>query len=426
VWTSVQAAANQANRRCEFTTFSGYEYSLGIETTGPTMHRNVIFGSTTVPEKPISRYDEPKVLGLLRGLAETCVASEGCTVLAIPHNTNQSEGSAFATTDMTAEEADLRAQYEPLVEVFQHKGSSECYPFVGNDDADCAFEQLSIDQILPTGSDDVPLTSFVRDGLKIGLAVEERFGVNPFRVGMIGGTDTHAALGGATDEANYIGHNGVRDDAIEERLNDTFATANPGGLVAVWAEENTRDALFLALKRREVYGTSGTRMGVRFFGGWDYPDAMCGASDAIPVGYRDGVAMGGDLRAPAGLLPAFYVSAWRDPAGARIEEIQIVKGWNEGGITHERVYIVAHASGPDGAGMLCTVWKDAEFDAAHPAFYYARVLEVPTPRWSTLDCEAAGVACGAGIPQIYKACCDGSLPETIRERAWTSPIWYHP
>jgi hypothetical protein len=168
-------------------------------------------------------------------------------------------------------------------------------------------------------------------------------------------------------------------------------------------------------------------MAVRFFGGWEYPDDLCTRFDAINVAYRDGVAMGSDLRTGAtGAPPIFYVNVWQDPFGARIDEIQIIKGWYENGETYERVYTVAGAEDPEGSGILCTVWSDPEFNPEHPAFYYVRAFEVPTPRWSTHDCTAVGVDCTAGTPPIYKACCDGSLPENIRERAWTSPIWYKP
>ena len=252
---------------------------------------------------------------------------------------------------------------------------------------------------------------------------------------------------GATDEASWPGHAGDFDADAAGRLTPstgvpvTTDRSSPGGLAVVWAEENARDSLFDALRRRETYSTSGTRIVVRFFGGWSYDAAICSDVALARLGYEGGVPMGGELTArPTGAgAPRLVVSALRDDLGAPLQRVQIVKGWFDGGTTHETVYEVAGDAAlgavdlatcaPDGAGFgaLCEVWTDPDFDPTQPAFYYARVLEVPTCRWSRALCNAEHVDC-ATLPADapLRACCDGSIPDTVQERAWTSPIWYLP
>jgi len=293
----------------------------------------------------------------------------------------------------------------------------------------------------------------VRHALVEGLRQEARIGVNPFHFGIIASTDTHLGTPGLVAEsADYPGHGGAGTPAGEELppgLPDAV-DFNPGGLAVLWAEENSREALFEAMRRREAYGTSGPRIGVRFFGGWDYPDDLCGSPDLARRAYASGVPMGGSLppRAPGASpeRPVFAVAALRDPGtpeapGTPLQRIQIVKGWVADGEPAERVYDVA--GGPDsGAGVdletceptgsghdaLCSVWRDPDFDPAQPAFYYARVVENPSCRWTQKLCNARAVDCDdpAGPPSGFEACCSAETPRVIQERAWTSPIWYSP
>jgi len=292
---------------------------------------------------------------------------------------------------------------------------------------------------------------FVRNALLQGLAEAERIGVNPFRYGIIASTDTHlGAPGLVAESAAYPGHGGAGTpvgDALPQGLPDDI-DFNPGGLAVLWAEENSREALFAAMRRREAYGTSGPRIAVRFFGGWDYPGDLCESQGFAAGGYRGGVPMGGELPAArngsAASSPVFAVSAMRDPGatgepGAPLQRIQIVKGWLDGGTPREAVFDVAGSPDngasvdldtcvPTGAGhdALCSVWADPDFDPGQRAFYYARVLENPTCRWSQKLCNAKGVRCDdpGSVAAGFEACCAPEHVGAIQERAWTSPIWY--
>jgi hypothetical protein len=287
---------------------------------------------------------------------------------------------------------------------------------------------------------------FVRYVLLAGLQEEERLGVNPYKLGIIASTDTHNATPGLVAEQDYPGHWGIKEDTSEERLGPSGIThrgivANPGGLTAVWAVENSRDAIFESFHRRETYATSGPRILVRFFGGWGYPKTMCAEADYARIGYLRGTPMGGDLppRPRALSRPTFFVLALQDQgtaqrSGTPLQRIQVVKGWIDGeGRAMQKVFEVAgnplNGAGVDqetceitgdGFERLCAVWEDPEFDPAERAFYYARIVENPSCRWSTYEC--------IGLPRGEKpeACSDPGLPKVIQERAWTSPIWYRP
>ena len=490
VWRDIQRAAEDHYDRtseCNFTTFIGYEY-----TDAPgfrNLHRNVIFRNKHVTRTAISAIDTgsmnfPELWRRLR--AECIEGDKGCDVLAIPHNPNLSGGFMFRDPE-TPEEAEDRLFFEPVVELVQHKAASECrfdrLRGFGLDTEDelCDFEQAEADnlamlgtifgEIRTEGALPVPLERFgrrnmVRNALKDGLALQRGTGVNPFKMGFIGSTDTHSATPGGAEEYNYAGHLGRRDVGYRN-VQDHFFD-NPGGLAVVWAEENSRDAIFAALRRREAYATSGTRPVVRFFAGDGLSPALCDAGDMAAQAYGTGVPMGGELdgsQASGG--PAFLVSAQKDPGtpanpGNDLQRLQIIKGWIDAeGRTHEKVFEVAgnpdngaHVNPEDcrplGAGFqrLCEVWRDPEFNAQENAFYYARALENPSCRWSTRQCQAAGVNpfsddCAAqaaaatefaqedgAIGDVYGKCCIDSAEHpfyspVIQERAWTSPIWYN-
>jgi hypothetical protein len=452
-WQETQQAAakwNQGAPQCGFSTFVAYEHTATPDLT--KIHRNVIFGSDRVPVLPISYYDEPSALGLWQQLDRQCVEGEpGCEVLAIPHNPNLSNGQIFvieypegASEDEQRKLAALRARMEPVVEMMQIKGESECrsgmWKVLGADE-DCDFEKFRDLQDVEDCKDGKSWGAlggkgcrsrldFARYALVEGLREAERIGENPYKFGMIAATDIHTGTPGATDEWAL------------ETLSAQAPTVgnNLGGLAAVWSEENTRESLFDALQRREVYGTSGPRMTVRFFGGWDYPEDLCGSGELAKQGYAGGVPMGSDLP-PRGAVeegPVFAVSALRDPGtvshpGNLLQRVQIVKGWSDpDGTFHQQVVDVVgkkdngasvdaktcQTRGP-GDEQLCSVWRDPNFDASKRAVYYARVLENPS-------CRFLGYMCREGEEERPEACEDDRIPKVIQERAWTSPIWYTP
>ncbi|MCA9549434.1 MAG: DUF3604 domain-containing protein [Myxococcales bacterium] len=443
VWERVQDAAADADDPCNFTSFVAYEWTG--TTGGSNLHRNVVFRGDQVPAQPVSYYEAPTKEGLWTQLDTLCLSgTPGCDVLAIPHNSNLSNGNMFLPetsdgTPLTAADAAFRAEMEPLVELMQHKGDSECKFTFTNRDEECRFEKVG-------DPNAVADAGFVREALKNGLATEDQLGANPFRFGFIGSTDTHNGTPGMTEEARWPGHGGNQDAAPEDRVG--ALDFGPGGLAVVWAEENTRDALFDAFRRRETYATSGTRITLRFFGGWAYPETLCSSASLVAQGYAGGVPMGGVLPAnPGSGRPRFVVQAAWDPGtadhpGTRLQRVQIIKGWvDRRGRTHEQVYEVAGdaANGasvdlatctPQGPGQrrLCAVWEDPDFSAEQRAFYYARVLENPSCRWSTYECIDAQVDCAdpAAVPEAFAYCCDGSAPLTQQERATSSPIWYQP
>ncbi len=461
-------AAYDRSAACSFTTFHGYEWTGGAG-LGNNFHRNVIFANDVVPDLPISYIETPDVVDLWGRLDRECRSADtGCDVLVIPHNSNVSDGRMFRTRtedDMAIGETEVerRHAFERLVEIMQHKGDSECAIGLGTQDELCGFEKLPSGSlggmVLPFTAVPPVARSFVRNIMKEGLRIESRLGTNPFAFGVIASTDTHlGAPGLITESSSYPGHGGAgkpAGDTVERGFPDHLAY-NAGGLAGVWAEENSRQALFDAMQRKETFGTSGPRIQVRLFAGWDYAAEMCEGETFAKQGYAGGVPMGGTLPPPSDLddpsvtptsrAPGFAVSAMRDPGtvlspGTPLQRIQIVKGWFEDGRLKERVYDVAgdprNGAGVDldtcrtwGSGFdsLCSVWRDPDFDAREPSFYYARVVENPTCRWSQQLCIANHIRCQdpASVTPGFEPCCDENHVRTIQERAWTSPIWYTP
>ena len=453
-WAQVRRAAiehQDSTPACNFTTFMAYEYTNTSDVSN--LHRNVVFRSDVVPALPITHFEAPTPLQLWQGLEEACTdAGTGCDVLVLPHNSNLANGQLFVpdypganTPEEQAEIARLRARIEPVVEMFQHKGDSECRNgFEGiPDDPHCGFEKLrpASDEICTdgVGSGGMRLwgcthpLDFIRNVLKAGLSEEQRIGVNPYALGFIGSTDTHNGTPGYVQSAGFVGHVGVVDDTPEKRLgvgNVTHNTleSNPGGLAAVWSEENSRASIFDAIRRRETFATSGPRIELRFFAGTGLPAELCEQDDRIAVAAESGVPMGGVTTG----TPRFFVEATRDSID--LQQIQMIKGWIDAdGSTHEQVLTIAgdpdNGAGVDmntctptgtGAGNLCTVWTDPDADPTRASFYYARVLENPTCRWSAHECIGFE-------PETAPAGCeDPDIETVIQNRAWSSPIWVQP
>lgn len=467
VWQGVQraaAAAYDKTAACRFTSFVAYEYSAAPALS--TLHRNVIFANDRVPA-PTTYFEQPSPEGLWRELRSTCKdAGSGCDVLAIPHNANESNGKMFFIE--SAEEggpadpvayARQRAELEPLFEVYQHKGDSECMNglsgVLGAPDELCGFEKTlrPPNEVTDCGEGTgvggttrkgcLSRRDFVRNALLDGLVLEEELGTNPFRVGLVASTDTHNGTPGAVAEDRFIGHRGVDDDTPEKQLGRGNLTPggvefSPGGLTAVWAEENSRPAIFSALRRREVYGTSGPRITVRFFGGYGLPAGLCTDPQLVQKGYSGGVPMGSLLPArPSGAgAPSFVVQALRDPMGNKLQVAQLIKGTVRDGKPLTTVFDLAGrrdstarvdeasctpVAGTDpGQDTLCAVFTDPDFRPGERAFYYVRIVENPSCRWNAHACNR--------LPAAMRppTCTDPTLPKTIHERAWTSPIWHQP
>jgi hypothetical protein len=461
-WTEIQRAAEAAYDRsasCSFTSFVGYEWTGSRSSNN--LHRNVIFRNERTLDLPISFYEESRAEGLWEELREQCFdRGDGCEALVIPHNSNLSSGLMFQTSDLkgtgfNSETAASRSRIERLVEIMQHKGDSECSLGVETTDESCGFEKLSFGSLggkyIPFMGDATAPASFVRNALKIGIEQHAKVGANPFKIGIIAGTDSHVGTPGNVTEDRHVNHAGHGKPVLAKPpagLQDSIEF-NPGGLAGVWAEENARDALYAALHRREVFGTSGPRIPVRFFASWKPPGDACANGTLVERGYAEGVPMGGDLppRPPGAGAPSFSVWAMRDPGsqrrqGSPLQRLQIVKGWVEDGQAHEVVHDVAGSSDGnamvdvytceqhgDGFDELCTVWVDPDFDPAQHAFYYARVLENPSCRWSAYACNRLGVDCfdrRSANRELFGQCCAADRPRDIQERAWSSPIWYEP
>lgn len=468
-WSDTIKAAEQFNKPGEFTTFVAYEYTSSSDDRG-NLHRNVIFrGADKLPAMPFSRFHSQNPEGLwdwMDGLRE-----QGIETLAIPHNSNGSNGQMFKLVDwagnpMDDDYAQQRMRNEPLVELTQVKGTSETHPALSDTDEWADFEIMPYRVATTLPSE--PHGSYAREALLNGLAFQDKGTSNPYKFGFVGASDTHTGAI-SDDEADYfskvglLDSNGVlrgaapldeeaaamvrkigRASVVEvggkEYVTGAYETWGASGLTGVWAEENTRASIYDAFRRKETFATSGPRMRVRFFGGYGFDDAMLDVSDVVARAYSEGVSMGSDLLAKEGGVPSFLLWATRDAKSAGLQRLQVVKGWTTDGEHHETVYDVACSDGgrvdpatnrcPDngarvdisdcsitsgvGDPELKTAWTDPDFDPAVRAFYYVRVLENPTCRWSTWDALRAGVA-----PR-------SDLQATIQERAWSTPIWYIP
>ncbi|MGI9293935.1 MAG: DUF3604 domain-containing protein [Pseudomonadales bacterium] len=455
VWDEYTALADKHYDPGKFTTFIGWEWSASP--AGNNLHR-VVF--TDVNAEIASRFLPLSVLytevpeDLWNWLAKTA-QQVGADFIAIPHNPNISNGTMFprVTTSgipITAEYARIRQRWEPVVEVTQIKGDSETHPLLSPLDGFADFEKYGhLLTVNPEGAKGVGVSAadYVRSALFTGLEIERQVGINPYKFGMIGSTDAHTSVSSA-DENNFWGKfpTDARPDqgtrAIGGPLSAVLGwSVSASGLAAAWAEENTRESILAAFRRREVYATTGPRIRVRAFGGWDFRDKDTQSVEFAAIGYRRGVPMGGVLtRAPRGKSPTFLIQAAKDPLGANLDRIQLVKGWpGKDGKAHEKLYDVALSGGrvvdasrtapavgntvdvktasytnDIGAAQLSAVWKDPEFNPAVSAVYYLRVLEIPTPRHSLYDAVALNTA---HPPQF---------PTSIQERAYTSPIWYTP
>ena len=457
VWETVISKAEQYNAPGVFTAFIGYEWSSGRG--GGNMHRVVIFkdGADRAGQiVPYSSFDGNRPRELWRFM-HSYEKNTGGEVLAVPHNPNTSAGLMFRRADsdgnaMTADYAKERVRWEPLMEVTQFKGDSETHPYVSPDDEFADYESWDRFAGFSTDphEDRMFAAEYARPALRSGLALFSELGVNPFKFGLIGSTDSHTGIASG-DEDNFWGkftwHEASANRALERFVNIPDITQMEwemaaSGYAAVWAQANTRESLYAALKRKETYATTGPRMTVRLFGGWDFTEADLNRPNWVEIGYGKGVPMGGDLAARGeNSAPTFLVSALKDPQGANLDRVQIVKGWTtKNGETAERVYDVALSDGRKvsrrtgkarsvgstvdvatatysnsiGAVELRTAWSDPDFDPSQPAFYYVRVIEIPTPRWTAYDAAFFATEMPPEVPMV------------TQERAYTSPIWYTP
>jgi hypothetical protein len=446
-WARYVQTANKFNKPGTFTTLIAYEWTS--IPNGRNMHRNVFFRDDG-PAVPFSAFDSyhPEDLWTYQEIQR----NEGHDNIAIPHNGNVSDGWMYAPRKFLAGPMDERyaerqARNEPLTEIIQTKGSSDTHPAFSPNDEFAEFEMFP--NMINVGQTSQIKYSYVRQGLVEGMILAEKLGSNPYKMGIVSGADSHSAYSN-NEEFNFHGSHGGLDDTPQKRLNpkpnpsgDVAARVGTAGATAVWAEENTRASIFDAMKRKETYGTSGPLIRLRFFGGWNYQPGLTSDSQFVKKAYDGGVPMGGDLAAkPAGAkVPTFAVWALKDPESGNLDRVQIIKGWiNKWGRASEKIYDVALSDGRKvdpqtgkappvgntvnvkkatytnsiGDSQLSAVWTDPDFDPSQRVVYYVRVIEIPTPRWTTYD------AVRNNLPLL------DAVPATLQERAWSSPIWYTP
>ena len=469
-WADIRKAADEANEPCKFTSFIGYEYTGSPGNS--SYHRNVIFRGSSVPQLPISYIDAPIDSILWQKLDEVCNAAQQCDYLTIPHNTNLANGRMSPyrklPNDKNAkrEYARHRLKREPIMEIFQHKGTSECVngltTILGEPDELCNIEairrigkprvlkNLAIEQgrlvegtgetVVPTeecapntpgtrgilGAGCIDATDFLRSSLLVGLKEEEIVGVNPIKLGIIAASDNHSGTPGAVKESNWKGSVSGEDTSLG-RLGfgmlglplTTAIDSNPGGLAGVWASENTRDAIFDAMLRKEVFGTSGPRIKPRFFAGWSFDDNLCADPQMVSKAYKNGVPMGSDLALSNAFspFPKFLAHVVRDFESSKLQSLQVIKGWlDDDGKLNNKVISIAEF--PNGSDEICIIYTDESFQSHQSAYYYLRAIELPSPRWHTYDCNKIN---RESRPEV---CESESYPRTIQEMAWTSPIWF--
>ena len=450
-WSRYKRLADKYNQPGTLTIFSAYEYSPPLPGSGKH-HRNVIFNGTGLPEHATSYFDVGSAIGLWKALEEDC--TDDCDFLTIPHNMNKGWGLFYSENTWDGETYDeegwrLRQRYEPLAEIYQVKGASECALGVGAADEECKFSQVLAPCQPGQESGCAFTTSFARQGLKIGLQMQKDMGFNPFAFGLIGSTDTHNASPGDVEEWDFVGKVAAASSPAIRRITEwpdrdpyesilQFHTS--GGLTGVWAEENTRDAIFKGMQRREAYATSGPRISLRFFAGWGFDDNITDSPEAIALASAGGVPMGGVLSPDTTQTdsPTFFVWASADLMSAPLQRLQMIKGWIDAeDNTHESVRDISCSDGlkidpstlrcadngasvnitncegvgNTGAAQMSVAWKDPDYNPDQNAFYYVRAIQNPTCRWSTYDALRLGQT-----PPSH-------VPATIRERAWSSPIW---
>jgi hypothetical protein len=457
IWNEHIDTVEEYNEPGKFTAFLGYEYTL-ME-GGNNMHRNVVFRdgkdkvSTVLPIDPTYKTNPHDLWDYMDAYEK----ATGGKVLAIPHNSNVSNGMMFELTapgggPMTADYARRRARHEPVVEITQIKGDSEAHPYLSPNDEFAGFGVAGweLNNLLgnQVKTPNMFAGEYVREALKRGLLLQQQTGVNPYKFGLIGSTDSHTALS-TGDEDNFFGKHTGNEPNPKRAMSDQNLGTNKwrfgwhylaGGYAAVWARANSRAAIFDAMTRREVYASTGPRMTVRVFAGWDFTQKDM-QGDWVRTGYTRGVPMGGELTAKAGGKPALMISALKDPIGANLDRVQVVKGWvDKAGKSHEKVFDVvwsdmdkrkvaggkvpavgdtvdvatATYQNTIGAASLSTVWTDPEFSASNRAFYYVRVIEIPTPSWPAFDALR------------FKLTLTPDVRVKQQERAYTSPIWYNP
>jgi hypothetical protein len=450
IWKQNVKIADEENKPGQFTAFCSYEFTSQFNYRN--LHRNVFFRDCArVPEMPFSSLDSWHPEDLWKWMDAQRKA--GNELLAISHNANLSDGWMYPTEadslgrPIDAAWAASRMRNERLVEIKQIKGQSETHPLLSPNDEFASYEVMSFLIGLPEDSGRIPhiVGSYARQALKDGLTLQDTRGYNPYRFGFVGGSDSHNT-GSPYRQNNFYGGHGINDGTIETRMAGHIFTGmdvryeNPAGLTGVWAEENTRASIWDAMYRKETFGTSGPRIRIRFFGGWGYGVETLKGRDWARAAYADGVPMGADLPPARARAPSFVVWAVKDPTSGNLDRIQIVKGWTQSGQSFEKIYDVVWSGDrqPDkwtgevppiastvdaaeatytnrvGSTELKTVWTDPDFDPSLHAFYYARALEIPTPRWSTIQAKQLGMA----PPDV--------VPATVQERAWSSPIWYSP
>ncbi|MDC9723364.1 MAG: DUF3604 domain-containing protein [Urechidicola sp.] len=446
VWKEIVDITENHNKPGKFTTFPAFEWSSNPNTQN--LHRVVLFkNSDNIPEIAYSSLNSTRPEDLWTWMEDS--RTNGATLLAIPHNGNASDGLMFSLNDsdgnpISKAYSDARSRNEPLYEISQIKGTSEVHPDLSPNDEFSNFEIWDYTLATTAERNTHRKGSYLRQALLDGIRIESEGNGNPFKYGIIGDSDSHNSAA-SIEEDNYTGKFGMENDpahrvngvpGFPEPNNQQIREFSSGGLAGVWAEENTREAIYNAMLKKETFGTSGTRMKVRFFGSFNFDENIISNDDWLTTAYAYGVPMGSNLTNPKGSAPTFIIQALKEANGANLDRAQIIKGWVDAkGKTQEKIYNVALSddrtdgatpvgntvdlktakySNDIGAVQFFTTWTDPEFDASQNAFYYVRVIEIPTPRWSTYDAVSLGIPIRTDIPA------------TIQERAWSSPIWYSP